>query len=178
MPGFSAPGACCRLLPECLWFPERLSPEFFLGGNVPQKGLGKVLERISWPRKITSYQRKIAFPTFWVSNNKNKKTNNNVDDPTVIKTPKMKVVPRTENQRSYIKTVLKHDVNFGIGPAGTGKTFIAVACAVAALEAKQVNRIILIRPIVEAGERLGFLPGDIAQKIDPYLRPLRLSELL
>lgn len=106
------------------------------------------------------------------SNNKNKKANNNVDDPTVIKTPKMKVVPRTENQRSYIKTVLKHDVNFGIGPAGTGKTFIAVACAVAALEAKQVNRIILIRPIVEAGERLGFLPGDIAQKIDPYLRPL------
>lgn len=105
-------------------------------------------------------------------NNKAKKINNNVDDPTIIKTPKMKVVPRTENQRSYIKTIHKHDVNFGIGPAGTGKTFIAVACAVAALEAKKVNKIILIRPIVEAGERLGFLPGDIAQKIDPYLRPL------
>ena len=94
------------------------------------------------------------------------------EDPHAIKTPKKKIIARNEGQREYINSIMKHDINFGIGPAGTGKTFIAVACAVAALESKQVNRIILIRPIVEAGERLGFLPGDIAQKIDPYLRPL------
>jgi len=73
-----------------------------------------------------------------------------------------------------------HDLNFGIGPAGTGKTFLAVACAVAALESEQVRRVVLVRPAVEAGERLGFLPGDLAQKVDPYLRPLfdALHEML
>lgn len=80
--------------------------------------------------------------------------------------------PRTENQLKYINKILENDINFGIGPAGTGKTYLAVACAVAALEADQVQRIILVRPAVEAGEHLGFLPGDLSQKIDPYLRPL------
>ncbi|HCU89823.1 MAG TPA: phosphate starvation-inducible protein PhoH, partial [Gammaproteobacteria bacterium] len=75
-------------------------------------------------------------------------------------------------QRAYIKNIRQHDVNFGIGPAGTGKTYLAVACAVAALESDQVRRLCLVRPAVEAGERLGFLPGDMAQKVDPYLRPL------
>ncbi len=82
------------------------------------------------------------------------------------------IVPRTLNQRHYINTIHNNDISFGIGPSGTGKTFIAVACAVAALENEQVSRIVLVRPAVEAGESLGFLPGDLAQKVDPYLRPL------
>jgi phosphate starvation-inducible protein PhoH and related proteins len=79
---------------------------------------------------------------------------------------------RTPNQLQYLRQMLAHDITFGIGPAGTGKTFLAVACAVDALERQGVQRIVLTRPAVEAGERLGFLPGDLAQKVDPYLRPL------
>jgi phosphate starvation-inducible PhoH-like protein len=79
---------------------------------------------------------------------------------------------RTPAQREYLKQIVSHDVTFGVGPAGTGKTYLAVACAVDALERDQVKRIVLTRPAVEAGERLGFLPGDLAQKVDPYLRPL------
>lgn len=79
---------------------------------------------------------------------------------------------RGPNQQRYLRNVLTHDINFGIGPAGTGKTYLAVACAVEALEREQVRRLVLVRPAVEAGERLGFLPGDLAQKVDPYLRPL------
>ena len=79
---------------------------------------------------------------------------------------------RTPRQVQYLEHILAHDISFGIGPAGTGKTYLAVACAVDALERDQVKRIVLVRPAVEAGERLGFLPGDLAQKVDPYLRPL------
>ncbi len=79
---------------------------------------------------------------------------------------------RTPRQREYVKHILEHDITFGVGPAGTGKTYLAVACAVDALERENVKRIVLTRPAVEAGERLGFLPGDLAQKVDPYLRPL------
>jgi phosphate starvation-inducible protein PhoH and related proteins len=79
---------------------------------------------------------------------------------------------RTPHQVEYIESILAHDLTFGIGPAGTGKTYLAVACAVDALERDKVKRIVLVRPAVEAGERLGFLPGDLAQKVDPYLRPL------
>ena len=90
----------------------------------------------------------------------------------VIKTRRGLIRPRGANQKEYLHRVSTHDLNFGIGPAGTGKTYLAVACAVDALERDQVRRILLVRPAVEAGERLGFLPGDLAQKIDPYLRPL------
>ena len=79
---------------------------------------------------------------------------------------------RTPNQVGYLKDIAGHDITFGVGPAGTGKTYLAVACAVDALERDSVKRIVLVRPAVEAGERLGFLPGDLAQKVDPYLRPL------
>jgi phosphate starvation-inducible PhoH-like protein len=79
---------------------------------------------------------------------------------------------RGPNQKSYLRRITRNAVNFGTGPAGTGKTYLAVACAVAALQGEQVQRIVLVRPAVEAGERLGFLPGDLAQKVDPYLRPL------
>ncbi len=89
-----------------------------------------------------------------------------------VRTRKMLVKARGPNQQLYLKNILSHDINFGIGPAGTGKTYLAVACAVSALEEERVKRLILTRPAVEAGERLGFLPGDMAQKVDPYLRPL------
>ncbi len=89
-----------------------------------------------------------------------------------IQTRKGIVKPRGENQQAYVKNIFDHDINFGIGPAGTGKTYLAVACAVNALESEQVRRILLVRPAVEAGEKLGFLPGDLAEKINPYLRPL------
>lgn len=100
------------------------------------------------------------------------RTKKSSEDAVHIKTPLVSITPRTQNQREYIRQIMHNPINFGIGPAGTGKTFLAVACAVAALEQKKVRRIILVRPVVEAGERLGFLPGDLAQKIDPYLRPL------
>lgn len=80
--------------------------------------------------------------------------------------------PRTANQQTYIQRIQENDVNFGIGPAGTGKTYLAMACAVAAFEKGVVKRLVLVRPAVEAGEKLGFLPGDLAQKVDPYLRPM------
>ena len=85
---------------------------------------------------------------------------------------KKTIKARGRNQRRYIEAIRRHDLNFGVGPAGTGKTYLAVACAVEALESGRVERILLVRPAVEAGEKLGFLPGDLAQKIDPYLRPL------
>ncbi|MBY6205382.1 PhoH family protein [Halomonas denitrificans] len=91
---------------------------------------------------------------------------------TVIRTKRGLIRARGPNQRRYLERIANHDINFGVGPAGTGKTFLAVACAVDALESDRVQRIVLVRPAVEAGERLGFLPGDLAQKVDPYLRPL------
>jgi phosphate starvation-inducible PhoH-like protein len=94
------------------------------------------------------------------------------DDAVVLHTRRADLEGRTPNQRQYLRQMLAHDITFGIGPAGTGKTFLAVACAVDSLERSQVQRIVLTRPAVEAGERLGFLPGDLAQKVDPYLRPL------
>ncbi|ODV11896.1 MAG: phosphate starvation-inducible protein PhoH, partial [Rubrivivax sp. SCN 70-15] len=94
------------------------------------------------------------------------------DAAVVLHTRHADLVGRTPNQVQYLRQMLAHDITFGIGPAGTGKTFLAVACAVDALERQGVQRIVLTRPAVEAGERLGFLPGDLAQKVDPYLRPL------
>jgi phosphate starvation-inducible PhoH-like protein len=97
-----------------------------------------------------------------------------------IRTRRGMIRGRGPNQKRYLKRISDCDVNFGVGPAGTGKTFLAVACAVDALESDRVQRIVLVRPAVEAGERLGFLPGDLAQKVDPYLRPLHdaLYEML
>ena len=94
------------------------------------------------------------------------------DDSPPLHTRRPDLHGRTPNQVAYLKDITSHDITFGIGPAGTGKTYLAVACAVDALERDAVKRIVLVRPAVEAGERLGFLPGDLAQKVDPYLRPL------
>ena len=90
----------------------------------------------------------------------------------IIKTPKKTIKPRSINQSKYIQSIKHNEINFGIGPAGTGKTFLAMALAIEFLLDKKVEKIVLIRPAVEAGEKLGFLPGDLSQKVDPYLRPL------
>ncbi|SDM78128.1 phosphate starvation-inducible protein PhoH [Franzmannia pantelleriensis] len=94
------------------------------------------------------------------------------DGEVLLRTPRALIKPRGLNQQGYVQSIREHDINFGIGPAGTGKTYLAVAAAVEALNQQDVRRILLVRPAVEAGEKLGFLPGDLAQKIDPYLRPL------
>jgi phosphate starvation-inducible PhoH-like protein len=94
------------------------------------------------------------------------------DDGPGLRTRRADLHGRTPNQIVYLRDIKEHDITFGIGPAGTGKTYLAVACAVDALERDAVKRLVLVRPAVEAGERLGFLPGDLAQKVDPYLRPL------
>jgi len=94
------------------------------------------------------------------------------DDGEALQTRRHELRARTPNQAHYLESIANHDITLGIGPAGTGKTYLAVACAVDALERSAVQRIVLTRPAVEAGERLGFLPGDLTQKIDPYLRPL------
>ena len=112
-----------------------------------------------------------------ISNSISKK---DLELPSHIKTSKCTITLRNKNQKKYIKNIQELEINFGIGPAGTGKTYLAVASAIAALEQHSVRRIVLVRPIVETGEKLGFLPGDFAQKVDPYLRPLHdaLYEML
>ena len=99
--------------------------------------------------------------------------NNNVTD--IIKTPKKSIIPRSEKQKDYVRALRQSDIVISAGPAGTGKTFLAVAVGLTMLLEKKIERIILSRPAVEAGERLGFLPGDMKEKVDPYLRPLYLS---
>ena len=100
------------------------------------------------------------------------KIDNDEDSDTSIKTKRGIIRGRTPNQRAYLNNIIDNDISFGIGPAGTGKTYLAVACAIAVLEQDRARRIVLVRPAVEAGENLGFLPGDLIQKVDPYLRPL------
>jgi len=102
-----------------------------------------------------------------------------LDDPATSPQPNVSIKTkcgmirgRGINQQEYLRKIVTHDINFGVGPAGTGKTYLAVACAIEALQSEKVRKIILVRPAVEAGEKLGFLPGDMAQKVDPYLRPL------
>ena len=97
---------------------------------------------------------------------------NQTDEVMIVRTPRAKVRLRNPRQQAYARNIITNDINFAIGPAGTGKTYLAVACAVEALEKEEISKIILVRPAVEAGERLGFLPGDLEQKVDPYLRPL------
>ena len=114
------------------------------------------------------------------ANQANDMNNKKETDDVLIKTKTTTIKGRSDNQRKYLNSIMSHDMCFGVGPAGTGKTFLAVACAVFELESGKVSRLVLTRPAVEAGENLGFLPGDLAQKIDPYLRPLydALYELL
>ena len=99
-------------------------------------------------------------------------SNGSIVKETVINTPNKEIKTRTENQFNYINSIRNNDLSFGIGPAGTGKTYLAVAAAIESLQREEVKRIVLVRPAVEAGENLGFLPGDLSQKVDPYLRPM------
>jgi phosphate starvation-inducible PhoH-like protein len=108
----------------------------------------------------------------FMENNENAENSHAPKTSIIIETPRKHIESRGENQRAYLERIEKNDINFGIGPAGTGKTYLAVACAVAALKQERVNRIVLVRPAVEAGEKLGFLPGDLNEKVNPYLRPL------
>lgn len=121
-------------------------------------------ERILVPHQVHLYLE--------TTRNQPSNTKNKQDITLDIRIKRGSVTARGENQVRYLQNILKSDINFGIGPAGSGKTYLAVACAVNALETERISRIILVRPIVEAGEKLGFLPGDLAQKVHPYLRPL------
>lgn len=121
---------------------------------------------------IEPNQIHLAIKESGIMENLEKQTSENGGKSVVIHTKNGGIKPRTHNQAHYIDHILDHDITFGIGPAGTGKTYLAVAAAVDALEKQLVRRILLTRPAVEAGEKLGFLPGDLSQKVDPYLRPL------
>ncbi|MDG0968875.1 MAG: PhoH family protein [Porticoccaceae bacterium] len=132
------------------------------------------------PEEVHLHLREFERKTSMKSSPNNQETISELDNFSVIRTKKGNIKPRGLNQQRYVRSIQTHDINFGIGPAGTGKTYLAVACAVEALLRDEVERILLVRPAVEAGERLGFLPGDLAQKVDPYLRPLydALHEML
>lgn len=127
-----------------------------------QKLKGKISEITAEDVHLAISQTRNVVPT----------TTADIDKHLVIKTKRGVIKPRNNNQIQYVGNILTHDISFGVGPAGTGKTYLAVACAVDALERQEVRRILLTRPAVEAGEKLGFLPGDLSQKVDPYLRPL------
>ncbi|MEK9674632.1 MAG: PhoH family protein [Candidatus Pelagibacter ubique] len=128
-----------------------LTDQFITNGNIEKKDI------------ISSVNK------FMIEENKNN-TNKNIEY--IIKTPKKSVIPRSEKQKNYVRALRESDIVISAGPAGTGKTFLAVAVALTMLLEKKIERIILSRPAVEAGERLGFLPGDMKEKVDPYLRPL------
>ncbi|HBW83228.1 MAG: PhoH family protein [Gammaproteobacteria bacterium] len=121
---------------------------------------------------LSPSQVHLAMQEFLNNESSDAKRNPSTELSALINTPKVSIKPRSKHQRDYVQNIWQHDINFGIGPAGTGKTYLAVACAVEALIKERINRILLVRPAVEAGEKLGFLPGDLSQKIDPYLRPL------
>jgi phosphate starvation-inducible PhoH-like protein len=129
-----------------------LTNQFLTNGNIEKKDI------------ISSVNK------FMIEENNNNNTNKNIEY--IIKTPKKSVIPRSEKQKNYVRALRESDIVISAGPAGTGKTFLAVAVGLTMLLEKKIERIILSRPAVEAGERLGFLPGDMREKVDPYLRPL------
>jgi phosphate starvation-inducible protein PhoH and related proteins len=178
-----------RLADLCGQFDENLRQiESYLGveinnrGNIfqiigPKHSLGTAEEVLSKLYEATELKNNINATKIYLllqtAANEAKRQKSQLDfEQATIKTKQMHIIPRSPNQYYYLTNILEHDINFGIGPSGTGKTYLAVACAVSALEKGHVRRIILVRPAVEAGEKLGFLPGDMAQKVDPFLRPL------
>ena len=128
-----------------------LTEQFIINGTIEKKDIISSVNKFMIDEKINSSEKNIEY---------------------IIKTPKKSVIPRSERQKNYVRALKENDVTISTGPAGTGKTFLAVAVALTMLLEKKIERIILSRPAVEAGERLGFLPGDMKDKVDPYLRPL------
>ena len=128
-----------------------LAEQFIINGTIEKKDIISSVNKFMIDEKINSSEKNIEY---------------------IIKTPKKSVIPRSERQKNYVRALKENDVTISTGPAGTGKTFLAVAVALTMLLEKKIERIILSRPAVEAGERLGFLPGDMKDKVDPYLRPL------
>jgi phosphate starvation-inducible PhoH-like protein len=128
-----------------------LAEQFIINGTIEKKDIISSVNKFMIDEKINSSEKNIEY---------------------IIKTPKKSVIPRSERQKNYVRALKENDVTISTGPAGTGKTFLAVAVALTMLLEKKIERIILSRPAVEAGERLGFLPGDMKEKVDPYLRPL------
>ena len=128
-----------------------LTDQFIINGTIEKKDIISSVNKFMIDEKINSSERKLEY---------------------IIKTPKKSVIPRSEKQKNYVRALKEKDIIISSGPAGTGKTFLAVAVGLTMLLNKKIERIILSRPAVEAGERLGFLPGDMRDKVDPYLRPL------
>jgi phosphate starvation-inducible PhoH-like protein len=158
---------------------ERIGCEVFLRGNVltldgPDDEVGDAAEVVNELVELVERGHELAPDTIdtVAATKDTEETPAAILEDVVWAHRNVRVAPKTVNQKRYLDSVRRHTITFGIGPAGTGKTFLAVAAAVAALESRQVSRIILTRPAVEAGERLGFLPGDLQAKVDPYLRPL------
>ena len=184
------PADTLRLANLCGQFDEhlkqieaRLGVELFCRGNlftiegpervsVAARRLLQRLYRLSANEVLTPDVINLHLQESGITELKSESGEHEEDENVTVKTKRGIIHGRGPNQRNYLINITRHAINFGVGPAGTGKTYLAVACAVAALQADQVQRIVLVRPAVEAGERLGFLPGDMAQKIDPYLRPL------
>ena len=146
---------------------------FLLEGQKRKLPLGEriLLELHAIASKESIDKEKVHFVIKKIMNHQ-EKPSSSTEQPTFIKTPRREIQTRNMNQYEYIQSIRNHDVTFGIGPAGTGKTYLAVAAAIESLQRQDVKRIILVRPAVEAGENLGFLPGDLSQKVDPYLRPM------
>tara|TARA_Y100000590_G_scaffold467364_1_gene646018 strand:- start:2000 stop:3016 length:1017 start_codon:yes stop_codon:yes gene_type:complete len=154
---------------------------YFRGNSIAIKGdkhsnekvkdaIKYLIDRFRSDKRIDSSDIITSFNKEMINDKKNDSTVQQIDD--VIKTPKRSVIPRSKRQKEYVRALKNHQIIMSLGPAGTGKTYLAVAVALTMLLEKKVERIILSRPAVEAGERLGFLPGDMKEKIDPYLRPL------
>lgn len=149
--------------------------QFTLTGDRPQVELAEVLLRQLAglaARGYPLYQSDILFAIGILSQNINKNLQDIFLDEVFIASNKRIITPKSVRQKEYIEAIRRYDIVFGIGPAGTGKTYLAMAMAVAAMAREQARRIVLVRPAVEAGEKLGFLPGDLAEKVNPYLRPL------
>jgi phosphate starvation-inducible PhoH-like protein len=162
---------------------ERLGVELFCRGNIftiegteasmrLARRLLQSLYRLSETEVLTPDLINLHLQESGVAELADDVTESGLVDEIAVKTKRGIIRGRGPNQKAYLRNISNHAINFGVGPAGTGKTYLAVACAVAAFQEDRVQRIVLVRPAVEAGERLGFLPGDMAQKVDPYLRPL------
>ena len=148
---------------------------FKLSGNLDKLNIGKSVLLELYRNLLSSKELTSLEVHLQITEAMNTTNNDNTSEKKIavhINTPKLVVIPKGDIQIDYVKSIQSKDITFGIGPAGTGKTYLAIASAVEQLSSGQVQRIMLVRPAVEAGEKLGFLPGDLSQKIDPYLRPL------